>query len=133
MFYFFNILLHRILFIIILSILGNQRVISQTNGVWICSLAMNLAYDCVHCVCHECHFKKLSSGERRPSRRSRTKSTINNQDPNDTVVRKCDHTSLEKFSDLSYFTKTFRKKIDDEGYCLPKKCSECNFLLVKKT
>lgn len=93
---------------------------------------MNLAYDCVHCVCHECYFEKISLGTTRSLRRSRTRTTINNQPPTDSVERKCNHTTLDKFSDLSYFTNAFRKKIDDEGYSLPKKCSKCNFLLVLK-
>ena len=115
------------------SLVDNIRIVNQTNGVWICSLAMNFAYDCVHCVCHECYFEKILSEKSRTSRRSRERFTINNQAPNDVVTRKCNHSMLEKFSDLSYFTQSFRKKIDDEGYALPKKCTKCNLSLVLKS
>ena len=95
---------------------------------------MNLGYNCVHCVCHECHFKNISSDlPSRSLRRSSKRVSINNQEPTNDVIRKCNHSVLEKFSDLSYFTKTFMKKIDDERYPLPKKCSKCNRFLVLKS
>ena len=110
----------------------NKRIVTQTSGVWICSLAMNIAYSCIHCVCHECYFRNASLGGKRISRRSRTKATINEESTDNDLVHKCNHSILEKFSDLSYFSETFQKKIDDEKYPLPKICSICKYSLVLK-
>ena len=110
----------------------SKRVVTQTSGVCICSLAMNIAYHFIHCVCHECYFHCASLEGKRASCRSRAKPTINKESPDDTSNHKHNHSILEKFSDLSYFSETFQKKIDDEKYPLPKKCSICKFSLVLK-
>ena len=83
---------------------------------------MNIAYRCIHCVCHECYFNGISLEGKRASRRSRAKATINNESPDDTSNHKCNHSILEKFSDLSYVSETSQKKFDDEKYQLPKQC-----------
>ena len=94
---------------------------------------MNIAYSCVHCVCHECYFREASLEGKRVSRRSRSKATINEESPDKDSFSKCNHSILEKFSDLSYFSESFQKKIDDEKYPLPKICSICKYSLVLKS
>ena len=91
---------------------------------------MNITYHFIHCVYHECYFNGMSFEVKRASRRSRAKATINNESPDDTSNYKCNHSIQEKFGDLSYFSETFQKKMDDEQYPLPKKYSICNFSLV---
>ena len=111
----------------------NKRIVNHTSGVWICSLAMNIAYSCIHCVYHECYFCEASLEGTRVSCRSRSKAIINEESPDKDSISKCNHSILEKFSDLSYFFETFQKKIDNEKYPLSKICSICKYSLVLKS
>ena len=111
----------------------NKRIVNHTSGVWICSLAMNIAYSCIHCVYHECYFREASLEGTRVSCRSRSKATINEESPDKDSISKCNHSILEKFSDLSYFLETFQKKIDNEKYPLSKICSFCKYSIVLKS
>ena len=99
---------------------NTKRIVNHTSGVWICSLAMNIAYSCIHCVYHECYFREASLEGTRVSCRSRSKATIKEESPDKDSISKCNHSILEKFSDSSYFLETFQKKLTMKNTHYPK-------------
>lgn len=105
---------------------SNYITINENNPIWRCRNAMTIQHDCLHAICNDCY----SNNESMPKRVRRDRDKKSEDDNDD---KRCNHVSLERYADGSYYTETYMAKVIVEDYSLPRRCIMCKRNFFKTT